>query len=452
MAFDLNVLAEPLTLAAPLARLLGQCGIVLFICQVALGFRSATSLITADVLALNRAHQLLGRYGMLLVLAHPVLLFIATRGAVVEVVAPRVEDWASTIASLGPIALALLIAIWASSVFGRTRLGFRAWRRVHLVAYVAVAFAFVHSLGGSSFESGIVRQVWMSVGACGAAIVIGRTLHAAGVGQRRYRVVRVEEVARGVRRIVLAPCGAAVRPAPGQFVYVQLKPFGEAHPFTASHFDPATRELSITPKAVGPFSRRLHALNEDDGVLVSGPFGVFAREALTTDRPVVLIAGGIGITPFLAAIEGRSKARRSATPVTLFYANRTPADAAFRAQLDAIAATDPALKVVHVFSDEPAGRIAGQDGRDRQDRQDWGQDGQDRQDGFRPIPSVQPIQPIPPCHGRVDERLLRSHLPHPIDAGEYFLCGPPPMMTAMTSMLERLGTPRSRIHSERFGF
>src|SRR4030095_13311648 len=100
--------------------------------------------------------------------------------------------------------------------------------------------AFVHSLGGSSFESGIVRQVWMSVGACGAAIVIGRTLHAAGVGQRRSRVVRVEEVARGVRRIVLAPCGAAVRPAPGQFVYVQLKPFGEAHPFTASPLAPAT--------------------------------------------------------------------------------------------------------------------------------------------------------------------------------------------------------------------
>jgi ferredoxin-NADP reductase/DMSO/TMAO reductase YedYZ heme-binding membrane subunit len=409
MAFDLEVLEDPLTLAAPLARLLGQCGIVLFICQVALGFRSATSLLTPDVLAINRAHQLLGRYGMLLVLAHPLLLFIATRGGVVEAVAPRYGDWASTIPTLGPVALALLIAIWASSVFGRTRLGFRAWRRIHLVAYVAVAFAFVHSLGGSSFESGIARDVWLGVGACGAAVMLGRTLHAAGVGQRRYRVVRVEDVARGVRRIVLTPIGASIRPAPGQFVYVQLKPFGEAHPFTASHFDAATGELSITPKSVGPFSRRLHALNEDDGVLISGPFGVFTREADTTDRPVVLMAGGIGITPFLAAIEARATARHRAGPMTLFYANRTPADAAFRAELDAIAATDPSLKVVHVFSE------------------------------------------VPPCQGRLDERLLRAHLPHPPDAGEYFICGPPPMMAAMTSMLERLGTPRSRIHSERFG-
>src|SRR5262245_36102786 len=105
MAFDLEVLEDPLTLAAPLARLVGQCGIVLFICQVALGFRSATSLFTPDVIAVNRTHQLLGRYGLLLVLAHPILLFIATRGGVVEVVAPRSGDWASTIPTLGPIAL-----------------------------------------------------------------------------------------------------------------------------------------------------------------------------------------------------------------------------------------------------------------------------------------------------------------------------------------------------------
>src|SRR5262245_39779338 len=105
MAFIVDLASGRLDLVAPLARFLGQCGIVLFACQAALGFRSAVSLVTSDVLAVNRLHQRLGRYGMLLVLVHPLLLLAATRGSVLAMVAPRFDDSTAAIASFGPIAL-----------------------------------------------------------------------------------------------------------------------------------------------------------------------------------------------------------------------------------------------------------------------------------------------------------------------------------------------------------
>jgi ferredoxin-NADP reductase len=52
--------------------------------------------------------------------------------------------------------------------------------------------------------------------------------------------------------------------------------------------------------------------------------------------------------------------------------------------------------------------------------------------------------------GRIDEALLRRHLPRDHRRFQYFVCGPAPLMDAMDEVLPALGIPAARIHSERF--
>ncbi len=412
---------EPSAVIAGAARMMGRCGVVLLMWQFVLGLRSAARLLTPDLLGFNRVHQWLGVSGVVLVAAHPGLLLVASGEPLLQFFALGVSDRTDVAISFGKLALGLLAVTWVSSVVARHRLGFRRWRRLHLVNYAVLPLVLVHSFHGPSFEEGALRHYWMGLAVGAAGLVLGRALHATGIGQPPYEVVDVESVARSTRRIGLMPIARIVRPVLGQFVYVQLERFGEAHPFTVSNFDDRSGALSITPKAVGPFSRRLHSLEPGHRVWVSGPFGVFAREASTTDRPVVLVAGGIGITPFMRILRARRRNLGTA-PLTLIYSNKSPADAAFRYEIDALASVTHSIKVVHVFSQTPT-----------------------------PLDIPATAEVAVEC-GRVDERLLRAHLSHAPEAGEYFVCGPPAMMDAVMAALGRLGTPARQIHSERFSF
>lgn len=72
-------------------------------------------------------------------------------------------------------------------------------------------------------------------------------------------------------------------------------------------------------------------------------------------QPVVMIAGGIGITPFfsmLRHLQHRAARGEAVPPVTLLYGNRSLALAAWRDELDAMALELPSLRVVHVIAEE----------------------------------------------------------------------------------------------------
>ena len=76
-----------------------------------------------------------------------------------------------------------------------------------------------------------------------------------------------------------------------------------------------------------PFKRALSSLAIGAKVRIKGPMGNFGLHKNAT-RPAVLLAGGIGIAPFLSIISDLAVSRRQ-TPISLFYANRQLEDAAF---------------------------------------------------------------------------------------------------------------------------
>ncbi|MEB0140649.1 MULTISPECIES: 2Fe-2S iron-sulfur cluster-binding protein [unclassified Undibacterium] len=132
--------------------------------------------------------------------------------------------------------------------------------------------------------------------------------------------------------------------------------------------------------------------------------------------PVVLIAGGIGITPMMSMLNC-TLPQQPGREVWLFYGVRQQNELVMRAHLEHLAADYPQFHLRFCFSDTEA--IA--------DAADLG------------------------CQyrGRIDVTLLRRQLP--LKPFHYYICGPTPMLESLVPALKEWGVPQNRIHFESFG-
>lgn len=115
---------------------------------------------------------------------------------------------------------------------------------------------------------------------------------------------------------------------PGQFITVYFEelntPEGKAYSISSA---PHEQTLSVTVKNIGAFSQRLCSMKKGDLLCASYPYGFFYTEQESTE--LVLLAGGIGITPFrsiLADMQFRFPTRRC----SVLHSVRTERDALFR--------------------------------------------------------------------------------------------------------------------------
>ena len=123
---------------------------------------------------------------------------------------------------------------------------------------------------------------------------------------------------------------------------------GEPHPFSFSQIGP-NGALRVSIKALGDYTSQLPSkLEVGQVVRVQGPFGRFKQN---TSVPQIWIAGGIGITPFLAWAEALDP---SAQSVDLFYCIRSTNDAPHLDEIKRLAAEKTNLNL-HVM-DSGAGR------------------------------------------------------------------------------------------------
>jgi predicted ferric reductase len=132
-----------------------------------------------------------------------------------------------------------------------------------------------------------------------------------------YRVVAVTPGQAAVR-IELLPTGRAINFKPGQFGFLSLKSEGlrEAHPFTLAGAPGPEGRVAFMIRALGDHTRRLVAQAEPGmHAAVYAPFGKFERRAHSARE--IWIAGGVGISPFLAWLDDSQAA--SLDRVSLFY-------------------------------------------------------------------------------------------------------------------------------------
>lgn len=312
------------------------------------------------------------------------------------------------------VGLGLLVGIGVMSArAARARLSRETWYALHLYAYVAVTLGFAHQLAvGTDFSSDRVARVWWVAlyAAVLAAILAWRVGRPIAFNLRhQLRVHAVQPEAAGVVSIYVTGRNLdATGAEPGQFfLWRFVTPWGwwKAHPFSLSAA-PRPNLLRITVKALGDDTARMAHVRPGTRVLAEGPYGTFTVRR-RRHRRVVLIAGGIGITPLRALLD---ELPRGTGDVTLLYRVVNEDDVAFRKELDAFAAQRGVEVRVLVGAEI----------------------GDDRTDQLG-VPA------------------LRKLVPDLIQRDVY-VCGPPAMVDAVRGRLRRLHIPDNQIHFERFAY
>jgi ferredoxin-NADP reductase len=198
----------------------------------------------------------------------------------------------------------------------------------------------------------------------------------------------------------------------GQFLPVRVRAEGREHVrcYSISSSPGSTGYLEISVRRIGLVSGALHATLRPGSMLaIKHPAGAFTYPA-GEDRPLVFIAGGVGITP-LMSMARHAVATEPMRPATLLYSIRTEEDFAFRDEIRFLDRRHPQFRAFVAVSEGQAGP------------------------GFFP--------------GMLNESLFQTTVPD-IAHTTCMVCGPPPMRDAMTGMLLGLGVPRPQIHYEIF--
>jgi ferredoxin-NADP reductase len=197
----------------------------------------------------------------------------------------------------------------------------------------------------------------------------------------------------------------------GQFITVRVRVDGKdcSRCYSLSSAPDVRGYLEISVKRQGLVSNALHATARPGALMsVRSPSGAFKYPS-GDDRPIALLAGGVGITPLISMLRYAVHTEPS-RPITLLYSARTPSDFAFRDELAALARRHPQFRI-HLTSTKSSG------------------------------PDIYP--------GRIDSALIRATLPD-VAHSICFICGPSPMIDEMKALLASMNVPAGQIRHEVF--
>jgi nitric oxide dioxygenase len=234
-------------------------------------------------------------------------------------------------------------------------------------------------------------------------------------GAREFKVAAKTVESDEITSFVFAPAdgGKVVSFLPGQYIGLLVTVDGtemRRQYSLSAESNGATYRISVKREPNGKVSNHLHgAVNVGDSVTLFPPSGAFTLAE--SDKPLVLISGGVGITPTLAMLGAALRTRR---PVHFIHAARHAGVHAFRSHIDELAAQHPQLSRYYVYE------------------QDHGSDVK------------------PHATGYIGKQHLADWLPESRDVEAYFL-GPTPFMKAMKTHLRELGVPEAQTYYEFFG-
>ena len=202
---------------------------------------------------------------------------------------------------------------------------------------------------------------------------------------------------------------------PGQFLTVSVNINGKEAKRSYSIASSACRrtwcELTVKHAAQGAVSGYLHEhVKANDLLAVTGPFGKFTFRGHEAPS-VVLLAGGVGITPLMSAIRCLTDQAWTGE-IFLIYACPTLQDIIFREELDYLVRRYANLSVTIVLSKETSSAWRGE-------------------------------------RGHISKELLLKTVPN-LTGRRVHICGPPPMMDAMRSILAEIGVPPDQVKTENF--
>jgi glycine betaine catabolism B len=338
---------------------------------------------------------------------------------------------------IGLLAILLMVPLAITSTDAMVRrLGAKRWKQLHRLAYVAIAAGALH------YYLLVKADVRQPLAFAGVFVGLIAVRAAVGVTDLRRSASRTKEpparlppkrafyrgelVVAGifaetpdVKTFRLAPVSGGALPfihKPGQFLTLQQQVDGERVTRCYTIASPPSRnaycEITVKRETRGVSSRSLHdQVRRGDRLSIGAPAGKFVFDGRGGDR-IVLIAGGVGITPLMSITRYLTDTCWSGQ-IDFIISARTRSGVIFQEELRLLEARFPNLQVHLILSQA-------------ENDPEWS--------GDRGHLSLSVLQ-----------RWISDWKTPPI-----FVCGPNSMMEAVTALLLALGVPTDHIHTEAF--
>lgn len=399
-----NTLSGTLTLLAKTAAFVGFAG---YAWSLILGarFRVMESLF-GGLDKLYIAHRIIGGTAILLILLHPIFLslrlWIGSFGAVLSMWNPLGAFY------LQMGILAFVVAMSAVVVTYWVHVNHQTFIRVHaLLGWVIIpSMLHVFLSSGAIAANEPLRRYMLLLSFLALLVFLYHTVFGKWLIKRyKYTVQKIVTLGDNITEVYLKPSLRPISYTPGQLAFVTIidpAVDAEAHPFALTEHH-NKRVTSIVVKNLGDWTSKMPELSVGSKVLLEGPHGTFSYLNVKNKKQI-WIAGGIGITPFLAM--ARAFRKRLGYDIDMYYCTKTKEEAVFFREFHAIANKYKSFRLMGVVEDS---------------------------DGFLTADKIEEHS------GKLEKR-------------DVFICGPPIMMKSLQQQLEKKGVPVAQIHFEDFSF
>ena len=355
---------------------------------------------------LNRVHRWIGYCFLFFILLHPLFLTLGYSQSTGQPLVQQFLTFINTFEDTSKALIGLIIIVGVATLsypLIRNRLRYETWHGLHLLMYVAIGLVFGHQINTADVSQGNALYYWLALNFLVFGLLITyrflRPFYLAW--HHKFRIEKIMAETKDVWSVYISGVDMTrFHFNGGQYANIMFLARGlwYPHPFSFSQAYNGTH-VRFTMRASGDFTKRIGELKIGTRVILDGPLGVFTAERAVQQK-LLLIAGGIGITPLRAMAEAKYN-----RDIVLLYGNRTTQNVPFRTELELLN-----IKTYFVFSDDTA-------------------------------PNSE--------RGRIDGVRIQRLVPDWRER-EVFICGPGLMMQNISNELKQLGMSKKQIHFENF--
>ncbi|MFT9056833.1 MAG: ferredoxin reductase family protein [Ethanoligenens sp.] len=301
--------------------------------------------------------------------------------------------------------------------FVRLKIGkYNVQKILHNVSVLAVALAFLHVMLTYSAHNPLVKALYILYVGAAMGFYLYHKVFRKWFAGKCFMVEALVPESGSMTTLVLRPRkGSVFSYLPGQFGFLRVFQRGissEEHPFSISSQPLDKSRLRITIKNLGDWTGGVRNIQPGSKVLLDAPYGRFSPPLYDCKDGIVLIAGGVGITPMLSILRYYAQADRAQKIILLWGVSRQE-ELICQGELRAMQSEMKQFTFLPVVN---APDFSGEKGYITQEK----------------------IERV--LHDQGADR-QKQH---------YFFCGPAPMWAGIQKSLRAMGVPKRMIHAEHF--
>lgn len=230
---------------------------------------------------------------------------------------------------------------------------------LHNIMIIALIVLIVHILLANSVKSNLALEITLII--YFAVPFISYLYNKIGKvylsKKHKYKVSEVIKEANNIITLKFKPkFGKVFDYVPGQFLYVRISNHevpGDEHPFTISSSPSEKGCVAITIKQLGDFSNKVDKVKVGNSAYIDGGYGNFSYLMKNNCDKLCFLAGGIGITPFMAMLR-YINAKDKDKSVKLLWGARDESEIICKDEFKTFSNTLKNFELIPVLSNAPS--------------------------------------------------------------------------------------------------